>query len=619
LEFNPKLRGEKNMPKSYKGSYQQYDVICQSDVMIPMRDGVYLATDIYFPALRGKEVSKKFPVILERTPYDKAAAGNVTNGNYFVRRGYICAIQDVRGRFASEGEWYPFAKEAPDGYDTVEWLAAQKWCNGNIGTMGGSYCGSDQSALATLNPPHLTTMIVAVGASNYYHCSMRQNGALEQRFMIYAFRMATTSKEALADANLKAAVDRACANVGEWVMRAPLKKGTSPLRMLPNYEQWALDIFTHGEYDEYWKQRGYAISQYYEEHADVPTLYLGGWYDSYARATCENFMALSKMKKSRQVLMMGPWTHGGWGVSYAGDIDFGNHSFINYNDLRLAWFDHFLKGLYTEVADWAPVKIFVMGTGGGQANYEGRLHHGGYWRDEQNFPLPDTKFTPYDLHADSFLSTTPPGSHEPSRFSFDPRNPVPTIGGGISAAEPIMRAGAFDQRGDHRFFGCKDTLPLNARSDVLTFQTEPLERNVEATGPITVKLYASSSVRDTDFTAKLIDVCPLNEDYPDGLAINLTDSIIRARYRNGWDKPELMEPGVVYEFTFQLYPTSNVFKKGHRIRLDISSSNFPRFDVNPNTGGDLGLERRFEIAEQTIYHDSEHPSQIILPIIERNT
>ncbi|MBM3238560.1 CocE/NonD family hydrolase [Candidatus Poribacteria bacterium] len=606
------------MPKSYEGSYQQYDVICQSNVMLPMRDGVRLATDIYFPALRGKQVSKKFPVILERTPYDKAAAGNVTNGNYFARRGYVCAIQDVRGRFASEGEWYPFAKEAPDGYDTVEWLAAQKWCDGKVGTMGGSYCGSDQSALATLNPPHLTTMIVAVGASNYYHCSMRQNGALEQRFMIYAFRMATTSKEALTDANLKAAVDRACANVGEWVRRAPLKKGTSPLRMLPNYEQWVLDLFTHGEYDEYWKQRGYAISQYYAEHADVPTLYLGGWYDSYARATCENFMALSKMKKSRQVLLMGPWTHGGWGVSYAGDIDFGNHSFINYNDLRLAWFDHFLKRLYTEVADWAPAKIFVMGTSGGQANYEGRLHHGGYWRDEQNFPLPDTKFTPYYLHANSSLSTTPPNSHAPSRFSFDPRDPVPTIGGGISAAEPIMRAGAFDQRGHPNFFGCKDTLPLNARSDVLTFQTEPLERDVEVTGPITVKLYASSSARDTDFTAKLIDVCPLNEDYPDGLAINLTDSIIRARYRNGWDKPELLEPGVVYEFTFQLYPTSNVFKTGHRIRLDISSSNFPRFDVNPNTGGDLGLERRVEIAEQAIYHDSEHPSQVILPIIERS-
>ena len=542
----------------------------------------------------------------------------MTNGSYYARRGYVCAIQDVRGRFVSEGEWYPFAKEAPDGYDTVEWLAAQEWSDGQVGTMGASYCGSDQSALATLNPPHLSTMIVAVGASNYYHCSMRQNGALEQRFMIYAFRMATTSKEAFADANIKAAVDRAFANVGEWVSRAPLKKGTSPLRMLPNYEQWVIDLFTHGEYDDYWKQRGYAISQYYEEHADVPTLYLGGWYDSYARATCENYAALSKMKKSRQVLLMGPWTHGGWGVSNAGNVDFGNHSFINYNDLRLAWFDHFLKGMHTEVSDWSPVKIFVMGTGEGIPNYQGHLHHSGYWRDEGDFPLPDTQFTPYYLHADGDLSTALPTVDEStSRFSFDPRDPVPTIGGGISAADPIMGAGAFDQRGNSRFFGCQDTLPLNARSDVLTFQTPPLESDVEVTGPITVKLHASSSARDTDFTAKLIDVCPLSDDYPDGLAINLTDSIIRARYRNGWDAPALLEPGKVYEFVFDLYPTSNVFKKGHRIRLDISSSNWPRFDVNPNTGGDLGVERRLEIAEQTIHHEPGHPSHVVLPIIER--
>ena len=606
------------MPESYQGSHQQYDAICQSNVMIPMRDGVCLATDIYLPAIAGQPASGKFPVILERTPYDKAASGNVTNGTYYARRGYVCVNQDVRGRFASDGEWYPFAKEAPDGYDTVEWLAAQEWSDGQVGTMGGSYCGSDQSALATLNPPHLSTMIVAVGASNYYHCSMRQNGALEQRFMIYAFRMATTSKEAFADANIKAAVDKAFANVDEWVSRAPLKKGTSPLRMLPNYEQWVLDLFTHGEYDDYWKQRGYAISQYYEEHADVPTLYLGGWYDSYARATCENYTALSKMKKSRQMLLMGPWTHGGWGVSNAGDVDFGNHSFINYNDLRLAWFDHFLKGMHTEVSAWSPVKIFVMGTGEEIPNYQGRLHHSGYWRDEQDFPLPDTQFTLYYLHADGELSSTlPTADGSTSRFSFDPRDPVPTIGGGISAADPIMGAGAFDQRGNSRFFGCEDTLPLNARSDVLTFQTPPLEGDVEVTGPITIKLHASSSARDTDFTAKLIDVCPLSDDYPDGLAINLTDSIIRARYRNGWDAPELLEPGKIYEFVFQLYPTSNVFKKGHRIRLDISSSNWPRFDVNPNTGGDLGVERRLEIAEQTIYHESEHASHVVLPIIER--
>jgi putative CocE/NonD family hydrolase len=400
-----------------------------------------------------------------------------------------------------------------------------------------------------------------------------------------------------------------------------LREGASPLRLLPSYERWVLDLFSHGEYDAYWRQRGYAISQYYDEHADVPTLYLGGWYDSYARATCENFVALSKRKRSRQVLLMGPWTHGGWGVSNAGEVDFGTHSVINYNDVRLAWFDHFLKGKRTEVATWAPVRIFVMGageSGDGRPNYQGRLNHGGAWRDETDWPLPDTRFTPYYLHAGGALSPVRPDAPAaPPRFTFDSRDPVPTIGGGISAADPVIGPGAFDQRGRPDFFGCRDTLPLNARADVLTFQTAPLERDLEVTGPIEVTLYAASSARDTDFTAKLIDVHPPSADYPEGLAINLTDSVIRARYRNGWEQPEVLDPDQVYAFTFPLYPTSNVFRRGHCIRVDVISSNFPRFDVNPNTGGALGVERRFEVAHQAIYHDAAHPSHVVLPLISR--
>ena len=606
------------MSAPYQGSHQAYDVVCQPNVMIPMRDGVQLATDVYFPARHGEKVDGAFPVVLERTPYDKAGAGNTRNGAYFARRGYVCAIQDVRGRCASEGEWYAFAREAPDGYDTVEWLAAQDWCDGKIGTMGGSYCGSDQSALATLNPPHLATMIVAVGASSYYHCSMRQNGALETRFIIYAFTMAKSSKEAQADPAIKAAMTAASENVGEWVARMPLRKGVSPLRLVPTYEQWALDILGHGEYDDYWKQRGYAISQYYEEHADVPTLYLGGWYDSYARATCENFMELRKTKKSPQMLLMGPWTHGGWEATFAGDLDFGTDSLINYNDLRLAWFDRYLKELDSPAADWSPVRLFVMGTGTGGLAEPGRIDHGGTWRDETDYPLPDTKFAPFYLGSDGRLSPEAPAEPEaPSTYAYDPSDPVPTIGGGISAADPIMRAGGYDQRGDSRFFGCEDRLPLNARSDVLTFQTEPLGADLEITGPITVKLYASSSALDTDFTAKLIQVHAPSGDFPEGLAVNLTDSIIRARYRNGWEDPELLVPGEVYEFEFELYPTSNVIRAGHRIRVDVSSSNFPRFDVNPNTGGPLGKDRRVVIAEQCIYHDADRPSHIVLPLIER--
>ncbi len=606
------------MSPPFEGSPQQYDVIYQPNVSIVMRDGIRLATDIYRPAYAAQPAPGPFPVLLERTPYDKAAPENVQTGRYFARRGYVCVIQDVRGRFASEGEWYPFAREAPDGYDTVEWLAAQSWCDGQVGTMGGSYCGSDQSALATLDPPHLATMIVAVGASSYYHASMRHNGALEQRFIVYAFRMATTSREARADPGLRALLEDAYANVGEWFSRVPFKRGVSALRLLPSYEQWVLDILTHGRFDDYWQQRGYAISHYYDQHADVPTLYLGGWYDSYARATCENFMELKKRKQSRQMLLMGPWTHGGWEETHAGEMDFGTDALIPYNDLRLSWFDHELKGLHTNLADCPPVRLFVMGHGDDRRHYTGRLYHGGVWRDEADFPLPDTAFTAFYLQGDGTLAPTPPAAGTaPSRYTFDPRDPVPTAGGGISAAHPIMEPGAYDQRGQRAFFGSRDSLPFNARSDVLSFQTAPLNADLEVTGPITITLYASSSARDTDFTAKLIEVIPPSPDYPEGLAMNLTDSILRARFHQGWTTPELLEPDQVYAFTFALYPTANLFKAGHSIRLDISSSNFPRFDVNPNTGGPLGQERRFCLAHQTVFHDVAHPSHLMLPVICR--
>ena len=620
------------MVNTYEGSAQQYSVLIDHDVMVPMRDGVRLATDLYFPGSGGGRASGRFPVILERTPYNKASPRNVLRAKYFARRGYVCAYQDVRGRFASEGQWYAFAKEAPDGYDTVEWLGVQPFSSGNIGTMGDSYAGSDQCALATLNPPHLSTMIVAVGASNYYHSSMRHNGALEQRFQIYAFRMAITSKEASCDAALKnALIEIYNEGMAEILKQFPLKKDTTILSRLPSYERWALDILTHGDYDDYWKaHRGYAISEYYENHADVPTLYLGGWYDSYARNTCESYMALSKQKKSPQHLHMGPWTHGQYEVTHAGDIDFGTESHINYQDLKLAWFDHYLKGMHTEVSDESPVRFFTMGAGdgkrviqgvpGGASDYPGRINHGGFWRSEPDWPLPGTQFVPFYLHDNGDLSQDKPVDNDfpPSRYTFDPKDPVPTVGGGISAADTFMRPGAFDQRGRIDFVACKDTLPLNVRSDVLSFQTLLLETDVDVTGPIEMHLWASSSAVDTDFTAKLIDVYPPCDENPEGLAINITDSIIRARYRNGYEQPELMIPEKPYVFRFQLYPTSNIFKKGHRIRLDISSSNWPRFDVNPNTGGPLGLEQRYEMAHQAIYHDADRASHVLLPIQRRS-
>ena len=593
-------------------------VTIRRDVMVEMRDGARLATDLYFPALNGKPAPGAFPTILERTPYDKLAARQTSKGKFFARRGYAVAIQDVRGRFNSEGDWKPFYDEARDGYDTVEWLGTQDWSDGKVGTMGDSYAGSDQAALATLNPPHLSTMIVAVGASNYFTSSMRHNGTLEQRFLIYAYRMATTSHEAKRDPSLAAAL-QAIFDEGmpEIVEKFPILEGTSILSRLPTVERWVADLQTIGEYTDYWKQRGYAPVEYYDEHADVPTLYLGGWYDSYARNTPESYAKLSEIKESPQRLMMGPWTHAQYEVTYSGDIDFGLEAQIDYNDLKLAWFDRYLKGLRSEVADWDAVTYFTMGGGTGDTNDERRLNHGGYWRSADNWPPLTTRLIPHYLRGDGTLSRRAPGEDEAPETSylFDPTDPVPTIGGGISAADPIMAPGAYDQRGDpSRFYGTEDRQPLNARLDVLTFQTPPLRDAVEITGTITMRLWASSSAVDTDFTAKLIDVYPPSPEFPEGLAINITDSIIRARYRNGYDAPQFMEPGKAYEFEFELYPTSNIFAAGHRIRVDISSSNWPRFDVNHNTGAPLGTDRTYEVAHQTIHHSPERASQIVLPV-----
>ncbi|MDP6798216.1 MAG: CocE/NonD family hydrolase [SAR202 cluster bacterium] len=602
----------------YEGSRQQYGVVIDRDVMLTMRDGVNLATDIYFPATDGDVAEWQFPVILERTPYNKATAAQTAKAKYFARRGYVCVIQDVRGRFESKGHWHPFAKEAPDGYDTVEWLGTQSWSTGKVGTMGDSYAGSDQAALATLNPPHLSTMLVAVGASNYFDSSMRQNGALEQRFLIYCFRMGVTSKEAARDPALKAAITRIFeGGIPEIVEQFPILEGTSILTRLPTHEQWAIELQTKGDYDDYWKQRGYAPVEYYDEYADVPTLYLGGWYDSYARNTCQSYVMLSKMKKSPQHLLMGPWTHGQYEVTFAGDIDFGLDAHIDYKDLKLAWFDRHLKGLHTEVNDWSPVRIFTMGGGEGETNDDDRLEHGGYWRNEPDWPLPGTQPTPYYFHGDGTLSTEKslPDESPATSYVFDPSYPVPTIGGGISAANPIMEPGAYDQRGDpERFFGSEDTMPLASRADVLVFRSPELEEDIEVTGPIEAHLWMSSSAVDTDFTAKLVDVYPPSAEFPEGLAINITDSIMRARYRNGYERAELMTPGEAYELVFQLYPTSNVFARGHRIRVDVSSSNWPRFDVNHNTGAPLGTDRTYESARQTVHHSPDRPSHLVLPI-----
>ncbi len=594
-------------------SAPSYEAFAERNTMIPLRDGVRLATDIYLPAINGEKVEGEFPVVLTRTPYDKA--NHAAHGKYYAERGYVAAMQDVRGRYESEGIFYPFAHEGPDGYDTVEWLAAQPWCDGKVGTLGASYEAADQSALGSLNPPHLAAMIVTYGPSSYFHSSMRHNGCLELRFFTYAFSMATTSKEAMADPTIKAALDEAHANIWDWVKSGPIRPENSPLRLIPSYEQWCLDILQHVTYDEYWKQPGYGPKPYYDEHADVPTLYVGGWYDSYPRSTVENFVEMSKRQETPVHLLMGPWTHGGVGTTSAGDLSFlPDGGLSDHEATRLQWFDHFLKGLPTGLERTKPIKYFVMGGGPGLQDKGKTILHGGRWESASEWPPPGVSPTPLYLHAAGTLSPQPPDEEAaPTEYTFDPANPVPTIGGHLSAI-PVP-AGGFDQRNDSRFPFASGTLPLSARPDVLCFTTEPLEQDVEIAGPIAVKLWVSTDAPDTDFTAKLLDIYPSSLNYPNGCALNITDSICKLRFRNGFEEEELAVPGEVYELTFEMYPSANLFARGHRIRVDISSSNYPRFEVNPNTGGRIGFERRMRKAENSVHHSKSKPSHILLPVV----
>jgi putative CocE/NonD family hydrolase len=329
------------------------------------------------------------------------------------------------------------------------------------------------------------------------------------------------------------------------------------------------------------------------------------------------------MKRGPVRLVMGPWTHGDRAKTYAGDVDFGTASTIDHNlaphwrAFRQRWFDHWVKGIANGVDREPAVRLFLMGGGSGRRNADGRLDHGGRWIAGADWPLPPTKFINYYLHAGGRLACAKPAANATPRvYDFDPADPVPTMGGPLTSGAPVFVGGAFDQCEDARFFGVRHPgLPLAARHDVLVFETEPLAADVAVIGPIVVKLFVASNCVDTDFTAKLIDVHAPNADYPRGFAMNLCDGILRCRYRNSWTKPALMRPGTAYEITIEPFATCNLFKAGHRIRLDISSSNFPRYDVNPNTGEPEGRAQLRRVATNTVFVDRKRASRIVLPVV----
>ncbi|MGA2777225.1 MAG: CocE/NonD family hydrolase [Steroidobacteraceae bacterium] len=603
-----------------------FDVLVLRDQRVRMRDGVNLATDVYLPARGAERISTPQPTLLERTPYGKSQDGtrhaSTAVARLFASRGYAVVFQDCRGRGKSEGAYVKYLSDGADGFDCCAWIIEQSWCNGAIGTMGLSYAAHTQGALASAGAPGVKAMFMDSGGfSNAYQGGIRQGGAFELKQVTWAFNEALDAPDVKADPSVLAAMK--ATDLAAWFARMPWRRGHSPLSPVPDYESYVFDQWEHGRFDAYWKQIGIYAAGYYEQYCDAATVLISSWYDPYPRTVTDNFRALTARKRGPIHMILGPWTHGNREQTYAGDVDFGPASSFNENvapnylTLKLRWFDRFLKGERNGIELDAPVRLFVMGGGSGRRTAQGRLDHGGSWRTEQTWPLPTERATPYYLQPDgSLASQLPPGHAAPRQYRYDPAAPVPTIGGTITSGQPIMVGGAFDQREAGAFFGCRAPYrALDRRSDVLVFMTPPLAADLELTGTISAELWIASDAPDTDFTIKLIDVYPPNADYPNGYAMNLTDGILRCRYRDSWEAPTLMRAGQIYRIRIDAFPTSNLFKAGHRVRLDISSSNFPHFDLNSNTGEPEGKATHWRIATNRVFLDRDHPSHVILPVI----
>jgi uncharacterized protein len=604
-----------------------YEVIVRRDVPVRMRDGVLLATDIYLPAPPAKaDQPARFPAILERTPYGKSQSGtrhaSTEVANFLASHGYAVVFQDCRGRGKSEGRYVKYLSDGLDGFDCCAWIVEQDWSNGRIGTMGLSYAAHTQAALASAGAPGVAAMFMDSGGfSNAYQGGIRQGGAFELKQVTWAFNEALESPELKADSARLAALK--AIDLKDWFARLPWTRGHSPLTPVPEYENYVFDQWEHGNFDAFWKQMGIYSAGYYDQWPDAAAVLISSWYDPYPRTVTDNFRALKARKRSPIRLILGPWTHGNREQTFAGDVEFGSAAAFegnvasDYVAMKLRWFDRFLLQKPNGVDLESPVQLFVMGGGTGRRSAEGRMHHGGRWRSEHTWPITRERPTPYYLHPNGSLSETrPPAGIRHRMFRHDPAAPVPTIGGTITSGQPIMVGGAFDQREKAQFFGCREPFrALSERSDVLVFATAPLETDVEVTGAIEAQFWISSDAPDTDFTFKLLDVYPPNEDYPDGYAMNLTDGILRCRYRDSWEHPRLMHAGRIYRIKIEAFPTSNLFKAGHRVRIDVASSNFPHFDVNPNTGEPEGKAVRMQIATNRVFLDRDHPSHVVLPVI----
>lgn len=558
-----------------------------------MRDGVTLRADIYRPA-----ADAPAPVLLMRLPYDKTSAEMIahTHPLWYSRHGYLVVVQDTRGRFRSEGEFYPFRDEMTDGYDSVEWAAALPGSNGRVGMYGFSYVGATQLLAAVMQPPHLACIAPAFTSSDYYEHWTYPGGALSLAFTgSWATQLATELARRRGDSRREYELQEASFDLAPWYRYLPLRD-YPPLRA-DDLGSYYFDWLAHPTRDEYWKQ--WSIQD--RHHLiRVPCYHTGGWYDVFLEGTLRNYAGIrahgaTEQARQGQRLLIGPWMHMPWSP-LVGELDFGREAGNVVDDALLGFFDYWLKDERDALpADDRPVRLFVMGVND--------------WRAYEDYPPRQAEPVTFYLHSDGranslngdgTLSRTPPGDEPSDMFVHDPRAPVQSVGGHSCCFPYTSPMGPADQR------------TVEYRNDVLVFSSPPLERELEVIGPVTVTLFAGSSAVDTDWTVKLVDVLP------DERAINLCDGILRARYRNGLEKPEPLEPDRVYEYQIPVGSTANVFSARHRIRIEIASSNFPMYDRNPGHGGDIASASYADLrpATQFVFHDAHYPSCLILPVVK---
>lgn len=562
---------------------------------VAMRDGVSLATDVYRPA-----GASRYPVVMLRLPYNKEQpmllflAGDILR---VAQAGYAVVVQDCRGTFKSEGCFDPYFQEADDGVDAIAWAAAQPWSNGEVGMMGASYYGATQWLAAMKNPPALKAIAPFITTDQYYDKWTYQGGALQLGFILQwasaTFAVGEAARR-LSRGEAEPAMLGAAIAVADQVDERYWHTPLNDLPELADLAPYVRDWIAHPDYDAYWRRIAPA------EHRDTitaPALNFGGWFDLFLGGTLANYGAMKD--RVPQKLIIGPWVHGYNGGVYP-DRNFGMFAHDALADVtaeQIRWFDHWLKGVDNDLAADKPVKLFIMGPD--------------VWREEDDWPLPDTAWRNLYLHSDggaaandATLSFELPADEPPDTFSYDPGDPVPTVGGASFLPGLFIAANA----------GPRDQRAVESRADVLCYTSAILEHDLEVTGPLSLVLYVRSSAPDTDFTGKLVDV------YPDGRALLVTDGILRLRYRNGFSSQQLLSPGEVQRIEIDLVATANVFRAGHRLRLEVSSSNFPRFDRNTNTGGVIAEESAadFIVAENTVLHDGARPSHLVLPVIARD-